>query len=131
MTEKALFGENLVQQFGLAEVIKTRLMGVDPDEQDVHLDDDDWKAILAALDDRKRLDFLDSMNISLNRHSGTTYRWELITNHNVNRLMLGQMHIDLNDSKAHGLPSCRDAIDLKLREIEIRRAAAEREAKTA
>lgn len=33
----------------LSETIKTRLLGVEPDEQDVILEDDDWRMILAAL----------------------------------------------------------------------------------
>ena len=33
----------------LAELIETRLLGVNPDDQDVELDDDDWRVILAAL----------------------------------------------------------------------------------
>lgn len=33
----------------LSETIKTRLLGVEPDEQDVVLEDNDWRMILAAL----------------------------------------------------------------------------------
>lgn len=38
--------------FSLAELIETRLLGVEPDEQDLVLEDDDWRTILAALSDR-------------------------------------------------------------------------------
>lgn len=64
--------------------------------------------------DTQRLDFLDNCNKALNKHSGTNYGWELILNHNVNRLMSGSLdRIDLHDSKAgvDKLDSCRDAID--------------------
>jgi hypothetical protein len=64
-----------------------------------------------------RLDFLDQMNSRLNAHYGTTYKWELILNHNVNRLMLNQLSVDLNDAKAHGLKSCRDAIDAEMKRL--------------
>ena len=33
----------------LAQIIETRLLGVDPGDQDVVLEDDDWRRILAAL----------------------------------------------------------------------------------
>lgn len=68
--------------------------------------------------DTKRLDFLDWLNRRLNAASGTVYRWKLITNHNVNRLTSGsRLDIDLHDSQAGkaGLPSCRDAIDERMR----------------
>lgn len=71
-----------------------------------------------APDDTKRLDFLDSMNRALNARYGTSYRWTLILNHNVNRLMLGHLKVDLNDAAACGLPSCRDAIDAEMRRID-------------
>lgn len=35
--------------FSLAELIETRLLGVEPDDQDLVLEDDDWRTILAAL----------------------------------------------------------------------------------
>ena len=38
--------------FSLAELIETRLLGVEPDEQDLVLEDYDWRTILAALSDR-------------------------------------------------------------------------------
>lgn len=34
----------------LREIIETRLLGVSPDDQDVVLEDDDWRLILSALD---------------------------------------------------------------------------------
>lgn len=34
----------------LSDLIRTRLLGVHPDEQDLQLDDDDWRVILAALE---------------------------------------------------------------------------------
>ena len=63
--------------------------------------------------DSERLNFLDECNRRLNAHYGTDYGWELILNHNVNRLMLGPIAVDLNDSCGGKgkLPSCRDAID--------------------
>lgn len=85
-------------------------------------------ALLAELDrlrheledarkDTERLDFLDQCSQVLNQHYGTSYGWELIINHNVNRLLLGGNlgNIDLHDSKAghRKLASCRDAIDAK------------------
>ncbi|MCK0531491.1 hypothetical protein [Sphingobium agri] len=66
--------------------------------------------------DRDRLDFLDRCNQRLNATYGTNYGWQLILNHNVNRLMLEHMSVDLHDS--HGgkgkLPSCRAAIDAEM-----------------
>jgi hypothetical protein len=82
------------------------------------------KALAEAREDTERLNFLDRCNERLNAAYGTNYRWELILNHNVNRLMLGHLEVDLNDAKAHGLNSCRDAIDGAMREIAARRAAA-------
>lgn len=80
-------------------------------------------AIVELLKDKRRLDFLDQCNARLNERSGTVYRWELILNHNVNRLMLGHMEVDLNDAAAKGLPSCRDALDREIERIEAARAA--------
>lgn len=73
--------------------------------------------------DKNRLDFLDGMNTALNARYGTTYRWELILNHNINRLMLGHMIVDLNDAKPFGLRSCRVAIDREMERIRDARAA--------
>jgi len=61
--------------------------------------------------DKERLDYLDEANARLNAKYGTSYKWRVIMNHNVNRLMLGPGKVDLNDMEANGLPSCRDAID--------------------
>lgn len=61
--------------------------------------------------DKDRLDRLDQLNAALNAKYGTTYQWQVIVNHNINRLMLGHLQIDLSDSAAFGLPSCRDALD--------------------
>lgn len=71
--------------------------------------------------DKARLDFLDEANARLNARFGTKYRWELIMNHNVNRLMIGQLDVDLQDAAPNGLKSCRDAIDLRIREVEAAR----------
>lgn len=64
-------------------------------------------------DDTARLDFLDAANRRLNAHYGTNYRWRLIMNPNVNRLMVGHIEVDLNDAQGgkDALPSCRAAID--------------------
>lgn len=67
--------------------------------------------IQALNKDKARLDRLDQLNSALNAKYGTTYQWQVIVNHNVNRLMLGHLQIDLSDSAAFGLPSCRDALD--------------------
>ena len=76
----------------------------------------------ATREDKKRLDFLDECNRRLNAYSGTTYGWKLILNHNVNRLMLGHMAVDLHDSEGGKakLPSCRAALD---EAIQLRAAA--------
>lgn len=71
--------------------------------------------------DKARLDFLDRMNAALNGHYGTRYGWRLIFSHNVNRLFLGHLDIDLNDAQAHGLRSCREAIDDERRRIDLNR----------
>lgn len=67
--------------------------------------------------DKARLDYLDRCNAALNAYYGTTYRWKLIQSENVNRLMIGDGAVDLNDMQADGLLSCRDAIDERMREI--------------
>ena len=76
-------------------------------------------------EDKARLDFLDECNSALNARSGTVYGWALVMNHNVNRLMTERHHlaVDLHDSKAHGAPSCRIAIDAEMRRIAAARAA--------
>lgn len=66
----------------------------------------------AVAEDKERLDFLDRLNIALNEKYGTDYGWELVVTHLVNRLMSGDINrINLNDAKAHGFKSCREAID--------------------
>ena len=69
--------------------------------------------------DKERLDWLDGMNRALNGRYGTQYGWRLVTNHNVNRLFLGHMVVDLHDSEggAAKQPSCRDAIDAHRRSL--------------
>lgn len=74
------------------------------------------RALVAELTaDKERMDYLDRCNAALNAAHGTYYGWKLILNHNVNRLMLDHFCVDLNDSQPHGLPSCRDAIDERMR----------------
>ncbi len=80
---------------------------------------DSLRAKVEALTkDKDRLDYLDQANARLNAHFKTVYRWELIMNHNVNRLMLPGFAVDLNDARANGLPSCRDAIDQRMHQSE-------------
>jgi hypothetical protein len=38
------------EPFRLAETIRSRLLGVRPEDQDVALEDSDWQIILSALD---------------------------------------------------------------------------------
>lgn len=94
-----------------------------------------WTGLLAeaglmtraqSTNDTARLDFLEQLNASLNAHHGTTYRWEMVINPNVNRLMTTRrgLPVDLNDARAHGF-SCRGAIDR-----EMLRIAAVRHART-
>jgi hypothetical protein len=69
--------------------------------------------------DAKRLDWLDSLNATLNRRYGTTYGWRLVLSPNIVRLMSEKppvsggfvADIDLNDAEARGFTSCRAAID--------------------
>lgn len=78
------------------------------------------EAELAALKrDKERLDFLDRCNAALNERYGTSYGWELILNHNVTRLMLGRLAVDLNDAVGGNaaLPSCREAIDARMKSL--------------
>ncbi len=71
--------------------------------------------------DTERLDFLDRQNQILNEFHKTEYGWELIINNNVNRLMAGNVNrVDLNDSKAHGVKSCREAIDEKMNQLKTK-----------
>lgn len=46
----------MTHELALAEIIRTRLLGVHPDEQDVVLEDDDWRIILAALASKPAID---------------------------------------------------------------------------
>jgi hypothetical protein len=67
--------------------------------------------------DAERLDWLDGLNCALNKQNGTTYQWKLVLSPNVVRLMAGRHDkgyigdIDLHDSDARGVSSCRTAID--------------------
>lgn len=74
---------------------------------------DQLRAEVEALrKDKARLDWFDSLNVALNQHYGTSYHWNVVVNHNVNRLYLNSLQIvDMNDQDCHGLTSCRDAID--------------------
>jgi len=73
----------------------------------------------AAGEDTKRLDYLDECNRRLNAYHGTTYNWKLILNHNVTRLMSGDLDIDLNDAEAgnNSFKSCREAIDERMKAL--------------
>jgi hypothetical protein len=75
--------------------------------------------LAAAKRDKERLDFLDRCNAALNERYGTNYGWELILNHNVTRLMLGRLVVDLNDAAGGNakLPSCRAAIDARIKSL--------------
>lgn len=77
----------------------------------------------ALMSDKDRLDFLDQCNANLNAHYGTKYKWEMVLNHNVNRLMTNHLDVDLNDSKAHGFHSCREAIDREIMRVTASRKA--------
>jgi hypothetical protein len=86
----------------------------------------------ALAEDKQRLDFLDECNRRLNENYGTNYGWELILNHNVNRLMLGHLQVDLNDSRGGNakLPSCRAAIDEAMNNIRRARDTLNRKAQS-
>lgn len=77
----------------------------------------------ALMADKDRLDFLDQCNANLNAHYGTKYKWEMVLNHNVNRLMTSHLDVDLNDAKAHGFHSCREAIDREMIRVTASRKA--------
>ncbi|MEL6758190.1 MAG: hypothetical protein AAFP81_17295 [Pseudomonadota bacterium] len=100
---------------GIAEFIQEAI------PTDRRVDEDELEELRA---DKARLDFLDEANARLNAQAGAFYGWEIIFNHNVNRLMVAnsQLAVDLNDARAHGYKSCRDAIDVKMKDIEVRRA---------
>ncbi|MBD8909684.1 hypothetical protein [Methylorubrum zatmanii] len=80
-------------------------------------------------EDAARLDFLDGCNARLNASYGTHYGWKLVLNHNVNRLLLGDMKVDLHDSEGGNekLPSCRLAIDEARKRTALARTATARE----
>ena len=87
-------------------------------------------ALTELREDAARLDFLDECNARLNASYGTHYGWKLVLNHNVNRLVLGDMKVDLHDSEGGNdkLPSCRLAIDeARARTALAARAATARE----
>jgi hypothetical protein len=94
-----------------------------PDTGNIHANIRKLKAELeAAAADKRRLDFLDSLNARLNEHYGTTFGWKLILSPNIVRLLSGNHRrgyvgdIDLNDAN-YGLASfdsCRKAIDAAL-----------------
>ena len=100
-----------------------RARGPEDERELVHVTREAYEEFLAlrariaemeeALEDKARLDFLDECNARLNAHYGTTYRWQMVMSHNVTRLMLGHMVVDLNDADGsnRALPSCRGAID--------------------
>ena len=70
------------------------------------------KKLEQSMQDTCRLNFLDWLNENLNNRHGTEYKWEMVINDNVNRLYAKNIHsIDLSDSCAIGVKSCRDAID--------------------
>jgi len=83
------------------------------------------KRLEEAQADAARLDWLDSANVRLNAKYGTRYKWQVILNHNVARLMLGDMQVDLHDTDPNGLPSCRDAIDAARKPLLSRERASE------
>jgi hypothetical protein len=67
--------------------------------------------------DKARLDWFDRMNLALNQHYGTAYRWRVVVNHNINRLVLRDLKtVDMSDTDPFGLPSCREAIDAAMAE---------------
>jgi len=82
--------------------------------------EDEAVAIASEARDTARLDFLDECNRRLNAQYGTNYGWRLILNHNVNRLMLGHLDVDLDDSTGgnNKLPSCRAAIDTEMDRVQ-------------
>lgn len=75
MSEKALFNENLTAQYGLAHVIRTRLLGVAPDDQDVQFDDADWQTVLDLLNELDRM--VEHFGVFANDHSmdASTETW--------------------------------------------------------
>jgi hypothetical protein len=86
--------------------------------------DEAREAIDKASLDTARLDYLDALNSSLNAHYGTNYNWQMVVNHNVNRVMFNfPRGADLSDIHPNGHGSCRQAIDQRMLEgAAIRRA---------
>lgn len=65
--------------------------------------------------DKQRLNYLDKLSHLLNERYGTNYGWEFIVNENVTRLFFKSLrHIDLNNAKAYGFKTVREAIDRRL-----------------
>ncbi len=97
-----------------ANNLATRLSGEPP----AHIEKADTE-LIELQRDKARLDFLDRCNAALNARFGTSYGWELILNHNVTRLMLGRLTVDLNDAAGGNskLPSCRAAIDARIKHL--------------
>ena len=88
------------------------------------------RAAKKAAADTRRLDWLDGLNSVMNKHYGTTYQWRLVLSPNVVRLMAGRHDsgyigdIDLHDSDARGVASCRIAIDGAIEATNFKLAAA-------
>jgi hypothetical protein len=76
-------------------------------------------ALLEALKDKARLDFLEECRRKLNAHCGSSYGWEMVRSHLVNRLMFRTPEVsemagvDLNDA-GHPGTDIRAAIDAAL-----------------
>lgn len=70
--------------------------------------------------DRARLDWLEKQRVALNAHCGTSYGWEVVRSHLVNRLMFrtpeitAMAGVDVNDTAAGG-KDVRTAIDDAMR----------------
>ena len=71
--------------------------------------------------DRARLDWLEKQRVGLNAHYGTSYGWEVVRSHLVNRLMFrtpeitAMAGVDVNDAVAGG-KDVRAAIDEAMRD---------------
>lgn len=78
MSEQALFDENLTAEHGLVHVIQTLLMGVDPDDQGVCLDDADWQNIVDAFAELGRM--VEHFEAFANDHSmdASTETWSAL-----------------------------------------------------
>jgi hypothetical protein len=66
--------------------------------------------------DTKRLDWLENQRLALNQHCGSSYGWEVVQSHLVNRLMFKTTErsaiagVDVNDTGPKGI-DIRAAID--------------------